>query len=299
MGCNDGGRDGRGIMSVVIKELTHIYSIGTPYQMTAISDISTEIQDGEFVCIIGHTGSGKSTLIQHINGLIKPTSGTLVVEGVDMATAKSELRQLRMRVGLVFQYPEQQLFEETVEKDVAFGPKNMGLPPEEIKARVEYSLKLMHLDPEEIGKSSPFDLSGGQRRRVAIAGVLAMKPSVLILDEPSAGMDPQARRSLREIFRGIHREAGCTILMVSHSMDEVAMVADRVIVLDKGRLVMDGTPEEIFSHGDALRKMNLAVPTMTQVAEGLRLKGVDCPLPMLTVEDMSAWLLSRIGEGRQ
>ena len=236
-------------MPVVIKNLTHIYAPGTPFEKKALDNITLSIQDGEFVGLIGHTGSGKSTLIQHINALMQPTSGKVIVNGIDTSAPKSGL-EIRKSVGLVFQYPEYQLFEETIEKDVAFGPRNLGLDEEEIKKRVSHALDLVGID-EALYTNSPFDLSGGQKRRVAIAGVLAMKPQILILDEPSAGLDPAGRADMRKLIKDIKNE-GVTVVMVSHSMDDVSKMCDRIIVMNKGTIALDGTPREVFKHTELI-----------------------------------------------
>lgn len=233
-------------MSIQVKNLTHIYSEGMPYQTIALEDISFEIADGSFVGIIGHTGSGKSTLIQHLNGLLKPNSGTILVDGLDITDASVSLRDIRQRIGLVFQYPEYQLFEETVEKDVAFGPQNLGLPEDLIGERVREALHLVGLSYEDVGQRSPFDLSGGEKRRVAIAGVIAMRPKVLILDEPTAGLDPKAHKDILNLIERVHREENNTIILVSHNMGDIAALSEKVLVMHKGRMVMEGTPGEVF-----------------------------------------------------
>uniref|UniRef100_UPI00289886B4 energy-coupling factor transporter ATPase n=1 Tax=Aminipila sp. TaxID=2060095 RepID=UPI00289886B4 len=225
-------------MSIQIKNLKHVYSEGMPFESIALDDISFEINDGEFVGIIGHTGSGKSTLVQHFNGLLKPKSGEIVVHGVNIAGQGVSMREIRKKIGLVFQYPEYQLFEETVKQDVVFGPLNLGLNQEEAERSAKEAIQLMSLDYEEIGERSPFELSGGQKRRVAIAGVIAMKPEVLILDEPTAGLDPKAHRELLDVIRNIHKEQNNILILVSHNMQDIADLADKVIVMDKGRLAM-------------------------------------------------------------
>ena len=240
-------------MPLVVEKLNHTYMKGGPYETQALSDISFTIQDGEFVGLIGHTGSGKSTLVQHLNGLLQPTSGRVLVDGTDLADKNADRKQIRCKVGLVFQYAENQLFEETVAKDIAFGPKNLGLDAGEVDRRVREAMRQVSLDYDRISGKSVFDLSGGQKRRVAIAGVLAMKPSVLVLDEPCAGLDPHGREEILGLIRRLHRESGATIVMVSHSMDDVAQLAERVMVMHRGHLVMDGRPEEIFSRGEELR----------------------------------------------
>ena len=262
-------------MVPVIKteNLTHIYSPGTPFEMTAIEDINLEVYPGEFVGIIGQTGSGKSTLIQHLNGLVKPSSGTVLVDGEDIHSSKAKTHKVRFKVGLVFQYPEYQLFEETIYKDIAFGPKNLGLSKEEVDARVREAAKITGI-PEEVFDKSPFDLSGGQKRRVAIAGVMAMKPEVLILDEPIAGLDPKGRQDIIANIREYHRKTGAAVIMVTHSMEDAAENTEKMFVLNQGRLVMQGTPKEVFSHSEELISMGLDVPPAAKVAVKLRSLGV-------------------------
>lgn len=247
-------------MSIEVKNLTYIYNKGLPGETLALDDVSLEIKDGEVVGIIGHTGSGKSTLLQHLNGLLMPASGEVYVDGQCITDGKIRLVEIRRRVGLVFQYPEYQLFEETVAKDVAFGPKNLGLSDDEIEERVKESLEIVGLDYEEIKDSSPFELSGGQKRRVAIAGVIAMKPSVLILDEPTAGLDPKAHKDILAMINRIHDTMGIIIIFVSHNMTDVANMSDRVIVMDHGKIAMEGTPQEVFSREEYLESMGLDVP---------------------------------------
>ena len=274
-------------MSIIAANLTHIYSPDTPWTAKALDDVSLEIQDGEIIGLIGHTGSGKSTLIQHFNGLLKPTSGSVQVQGFKVEKGVN-LRRLRQKVGLVFQYPEHQLFEETVAIDVAFGLKNAGLPREEIQERVEHALRAVGIDYETFKDRSPFELSGGQMRRVAIAGVLAMQPEVLILDEPTAGLDPQSRNDLLAHLRRIQQERGITLIIVSHSMDEVAAMVSRIIVMDKGRIYAQGSPGEIFRHGQELRQIGLDVPPLTQLMLALRARGQDLPTDILNLEEARA-----------
>ena len=268
-----------------VRDLSHIYSVGTPFQRAAIEHVNFSVERGEFIGVIGHTGSGKSTLIQHLNGLLKPTSGQILFDGRDIWSDKAFTRSIRFQVGLVFQYPEYQLFEETVYKDIAFGPKNMGLPPEEIRRRVLEAAAFVGVPEEHLDKS-PFDLSGGQKRRVAIAGVIAMEPRVLILDEPSAGLDPAGRRSLLENIRSYHRQKGTTVVMVSHSMDEVAENVDRIIVLADAGVVMSGTPHEVFSRAEELVAVGLNVPQVTRVAMELRRRGVEIDPAVYTVAEL-------------
>ncbi len=277
-----------------VERLTHTYSQNTPFCRDAVAGVDMEIYEGEFLGIIGHTGSGKSTLIQHLNGLLKPTAGTIYLRGRDIWADPKKIRDVRFQVGLVFQYPEYQLFEETVYKDIAFGPKNLGLDAQEIDRRVRSAAAFAGLD-EALLERSPFDLSGGQKRRVAIAGVIAMEPSVLILDEPSAGLDPAGRKSLLKNIRDYHREKGTTVVMVSHSMDEVAENVDRIIVLADAGVVMSGTPHQVFSRAQELMDVGLNVPQVTQVAMGLRRSGVDIDPAVYTVADLRRALNERRG----
>ena len=265
-----------------IQNLTHIYSAGTPFEHTALEGVSFSVNRGEFIGIIGHTGSGKSTLMQHLNGLLKPTSGKVLLDGTDIWSDKKETRQARFRVGLVFQYPEYQLFEETVYKDIAFGPKNMGLSKDEIDRRVREAVSLVGLS-DDLLEVSPFDLSGGQKRRVAIAGVIAMEPEVLILDEPTAGLDPAGRAEILQNIENYRRTKNATIMMVSHSMNDVALLTDRLIVMNGAHLAMDGTPEEVFSHAWDLIDMGLDIPEVTQIFLCLEKKGLKLP-PVYTME---------------
>ena len=268
-----------------VEGLTHTYGQDTPFCRSAVDGVSLEIYRGEFLGIIGHTGSGKSTLIQHLNGLLQPTVGKIYLDGRDIWADPKKIRDVRFRVGLVFQYPEYQLFEETAYKDIAFGPKNMGLDQDEIDRRVRAAARFAGLD-ESLLEKSPFDLSGGQKRRVAIAGVIAMEPEVLILDEPSAGLDPAGRRSLLKNIKEYHRERGTTVVMVSHSMDEVAENVDRIIVLADAGVVMSGTPREVFSRAGELVAVGLDVPQVTRVAMALRQRGVDIDSAVYTVADL-------------
>ena len=268
-----------------VEGLTHTYGQDTPFCRSAVDGVSLEIYRGEFLGIIGHTGSGKSTLIQHLNGLLQPTVGKIYLDGRDIWADSKKIRDVRFRVGLVFQYPEYQLFEETAYKDIAFGPKNMGLDQGEIDRRVRAAARFAGLD-EGLLEKSPFDLSGGQKRRVAIAGVIAMEPEVLILDEPSAGLDPAGRRSLLKNIKEYHRERGTTVVMVSHSMDEVAENVDRIIVLADAGVVMSGTPREVFSRAGELVAVGLDVPQVTRVAMALRQRGVDIDSAVYTVADL-------------
>ena len=265
------------------KQLNHVYSPGTPFRHAALTDVDFSVRPGEYLAVIGRTGSGKSTLIQHLNGLLKPTSGQVLFEGEDIWSSKERTRQVRFRVGMVFQYPEYQLFEETVYKDIAFGPGNMGLSKEAIDCRVREAARFVGLE-EHLLEKSPFDLSGGQKRRVAIAGVIAMEPSVLVLDEPTAGLDPAGAAQILENIRTYHREKNAAIVLVSHSMEEVARQAQRLVVINKGTIPFSGTPEEVFAHGAELEGMGLGVPAMTRVFARLRSMGVDVPASVHTVE---------------
>lgn len=247
-------------MSIEVKDLRYVYNPGLPGETVALDGVSFSVEDGEIIGIIGHTGSGKSTMLQHLNGLLKPESGEVYVDGQCITDGSVKLVEIRRKVGLVFQYPEYQLFEDTVAKDVAFGPKNLGLKEEEIDRRVRNAIRIVGLNYDEIHERSPFELSGGQKRRVAIAGVLAMRPSVLILDEPTAGLDPTAHRDILTMIRRIHDQMGIIIIFVSHNMTDVAAMSDRVIVMDHGRIALQGTPREVYSHGSELEKMGLGVP---------------------------------------
>jgi len=272
-------------MSVEIKNLTHIYSQGSPFEFQALEDINITIEDGSFVGIIGHTGSGKSTLIQHLNGLLIPTSGTVIVDGTDIfAQKKSKLIQLRHRIGLVFQYPEHQLFEETVHKDVAFGPKNQGLSEKEVDERVRNSIKMVGLNYDEVKDKSPFELSGGQMRRVAIAGVIAMEPSVLILDEPTAGLDPRGRDEILEQIKTMHRERKNTVILVSHSMEDIGKLVEKILVMNEGKIVYYDTPNRVFTEIDTLEKIGLAVPEVTYLMRRLKKKYPEIREDIFTVE---------------
>ena len=280
-----------------VENLTHVYSQGTPFEKVAIDNISVEIRRGEILGIIGHTGSGKSTFIQHLNGLLKPTSGKIFFDGTDIHASKETTRDIRFKVGLVFQYPEYQLFEETVFKDIAFGPKNMGLSEEEIRERVHEAAGFADV-PEALLEASPLELSGGQKRRVAIAGVIAMMPQVLILDEPTAGLDPAGRESILQKIMDYRRETEGTILLISHSMDDVARLATRLLVFDQGKIAMDGTPAEIFERADELKDMGLTVPAATEIALALRRRGVDIPESIYTINYLRKLLVSlREGDG--
>ena len=279
-----------------VKNLQHIYSVGTPFEHVALDQVSFQVQRGEFLGIIGHTGSGKSTLIQHLNGLLKPTSGQILLDGQDIWSDKKLTRQCRFRVGLVFQYPEYQLFEDTVYKDIAFGPKNMGLDAKEIDRRVREAAGFVGLTEKQLEKS-PFDLSGGQKRRVAIAGVIAMEPEVLILDEPAAGLDPEGREDILANIESYRKAKNATIIMVSHSMSDVARMTDRLIVMNQNRLAMDAAPEQVFARAQELLDMGLDIPEVTRVF--LRLQELGLPVsPVYTVEQ-AARQLSKLKGGRE
>ena len=277
-------RDGEYIMPVKLEQVTHTYMQGGPFEATAIFDVNLEIRDGEFLGLIGHTGSGKSTLVQHMNGLLKPTQGTVIVNETRIVKDSKDLRKVRQQVGLVFQYPEHQLFEETVAKDIAFGPKNLGLSQEEIDSRVREAVQLVGLPFDEIKDRSPFELSGGQRRRVAIAGVLAMEPGILILDEPTAGLDPSGRDEIFREIKELHRKKEMTIVLVSHSMEDIARLVDRIIVMNKGQVALTGTPREVFAQAERLKEMGLDVPQITNLMLALREKGMDVPVDIYTVK---------------
>lgn len=277
-------------MSIKVRNLKHVYSQGMPDEHVALNNVSFDISDGEIIAIIGHTGSGKSTLLQHLNGLLKATEGSIEVGGVEITDPKTVMRDIRRRVGLVFQYPEYQLFEETVAKDVAFGPQNLGLSPEEIEERVKEALELVNLDYEEIKDRSPFELSGGQKRRVAIAGVIAMKPQVLILDEPTAGLDPGAHKDILKMIENIHDRQENIIIFVSHNMSDVANLADRIMVMDHGEMIMMGTPKEVFSAKERLESIGLSVPPVTKFTEDLREKGIPIKENILYMEEAKAEL---------
>ena len=278
-------------MQITLEHVTHTYQPGSPFQMTAIRDVSLTIGEGEFLALIGHTGSGKSTLAQHINGLLRPTEGRVLLDGKDINEKGFDKKEVRRRVGLVFQYPEHQLFEESVKKDVAFGPKNLGLSQAEIDERVREALEKVGLGDPEIAEKSPFELSGGQMRRAAMAGVLAMRPEILVLDEPAAGLDPQSREDMLQLIASLHRQ-GSTVVMISHAMDDVARFASRAVVMENGRVAMEGKPEEIFRHGEALEKMGLDVPSVCKLGIRLKAMGVKVPDEMFREEQAAQALLS-------
>lgn len=271
-------------MSIKIENLTHVYMPKTPFEKKALDNVNLTIEDGEFLALIGHTGSGKSTLIQHLNGLLEPSSGRILVDEVDITSKEVKLTDIRKKIGLVFQYPEYQLFEETIEKDVAFGPNNLGLSAEEVSNRVKKSMEMVGLDYETYKDVSPFDLSGGQKRRVAIAGVIAMEPKVLILDEPTAGLDPKGRDDILEQIKILHEKYKMTIVLVSHSMEDVGKLAERIVVMNEGKIELLGKPSEIFKEVETLERIGLAVPQVTYLMRALREKGFDVSDEVFTVE---------------
>lgn len=285
-------------MSIKITGLTHIYSPQSPFERKALDDIDLEINKGEFIGLIGHTGSGKSTLIQHLNGLLKPTSGKIEVNGINITSKNIKLKTIREKVGLVFQYPEHQLFEETVYKDIAFGPKNLGLNDDEIEIRVKESMEIVGLNFNDIKDRSPFELSGGQRRRVAIAGVLAMKPEVLILDEPTAGLDPRGRDEILSQINRLYNKYKMTIILVSHSMEDIARLVNRIIVMHRGKVAMTGTPKEIFKKIDELEKIGLGVPQITYLMIALRNMGKDIKDDVITVDEAKEEILKYLRGNR-
>ena len=272
-------------MSIEVKGLTHIYNEGLPHESVALEGVTFSAQDGQLVGIIGHTGSGKSTLVQHLNGLLKPKSGSIVVGGTDITSDGVVMRDIRKKIGLVFQYPEYQLFEETVAKDVAFGPANLGLSEAEIDECVKEAIEMVGLDYENVKNVSPFELSGGQKRRAAIAGVIAMKPEVLILDEPTAGLNPKAHADILNMVETIHRKSKHIIFLVSHNMNDIARMSDKVLVMNHGRLVMDGTPAEVFSREEELKSMGLALPDSMEIMMRLKKAGMDINTDCLTMDE--------------
>lgn len=279
-------------MSLIeINNLTHIYSEGLPFEKRAIDDINLKIEENEFIGLIGHTGSGKSTFIQHLNGLLKPSSGEIILDGMKVNKSSSNLTELRKKIGLVFQYPEYQLFEETIERDIAFGPGNLDLSEEEVLNKVKSSMDSVGLDYETYKDKSPFELSGGLKRRVAIAGVLAMEPKVLILDEPTAGLDPRGRDEILSEIKNIHEKRKITVILVSHSMEDVAKIAERIIVMDKGKVFLDSNPREIFRNEDKLLSVGLGIPQITSLMRALKKKGLDINEDSITVEEAKESLI--------
>ncbi len=274
-----------------VRQLNYVYSGGTPYEKAAIRDVSFSVEKGEFIAVIGHTGSGKSTLVQHLNGLLKPSSGQVLLDGEDIWARPKEIRRVRFRVGMVFQYPEHQLFAQTVREDIAFGPQNMGLSEEEINLRVRKAAAFVELE-EALLDASPFDLSGGQQRRAAIAGVMAMEPDILVLDEPTAGLDPRGREQMLARITRYAKDNGVTVILVSHSMEDVAAIADKVLVMNKGALAMFAPTAEVFSRAQELEAMGLSVPSVTRIFMALRARGYDVGDNVYTVEQAAARLLT-------
>ena len=272
-------------MSIEVKNISYVYMPKSPYERLALDDVSITIPEGKITAIAGHTGSGKSTLIQHLNGLISPTSGSVLVDGVDIVAKGQAARAARRSVGMVFQYPEHQLFEETVEQDIAFGPKNYGMSPEEISERVRFAMDFVQLDYKEYSQRSPFQLSGGQMRRAAIAGVVALKPKYLVLDEPTAGLDPKGREELMQRIMKLHRQEKNTIILVSHSMDDIARFADNVVIMNRGRVLMEGTPHEVFVREDFIRQAGLDVPQITNIVKALKIRGWDISSNIYTMDE--------------
>lgn len=286
-------------MSIKIENLTHVYMPKTPFEKKALDNINLVIEDGEFLALIGHTGSGKSTLIQHLNGLLEPSSGRILVDEVDITSKDTKLTDIRKKIGLVFQYPEYQLFEETIEKDVAFGPNNLGLSAKEVFNRVKKSMEMVGLDYETYKDVSPFDLSGGQKRRVAIAGVIAMEPKVLILDEPTAGLDPKGRDDILEQIKILHEKYKMTIVLVSHSMEDVGKLAERIVVMNGGKIEILGKPSEIFKEVETLERIGLAVPQVTYLMRELRKKGFNVSDEVFTVEKGVQEILKALANRRK
>ncbi|MEX1376573.1 MAG: energy-coupling factor transporter ATPase [Eubacteriales bacterium] len=282
---------------IEFSKVKYVYMQGSPFETIALDEVDLQIEKGEFLGIIGHTGSGKTTLVQHINALLKPNSGQVIVKGVETSTEKKKLNDLRKTVGLVFQYPEYQLFEESVIKDISYGPKNLGIDDEEIKTRVEKALIQVGLDIEEVGHKSPFELSGGQKRRVAFAGVLAMEPEILILDEPTAGLDPQGRNEVLQLLKELNEKKNMTIIMISHYMDEIAYACSKVMVMDGGKVAMYDTPREVFKNYDKLSELGLDVPFTLQLAQKLKDRGVNIAGIPLTLDEMYDEIL-KAKEGR-
>lgn len=278
-------------MIIKIDNLNYIYNQGTPFEKTALDNINLEIDEGEFIGLIGHTGSGKTTLVQHLNGLIKVQSGNLYIDGTDISKKETKFKAIRQKVGLVFQYPEYQLFEETIYKDIAFGPKNLGLNEEEIEIRVIEAMEIVGLDYGSLKERSPFELSGGQKRRVAIAGVIAMKPKVLVLDEPTAGLDPNGRDEILDEIYELFKKGGITVVLVSHNMEDIAKIASRILVMDKGKIAMDGHPREIFKRREDLESIGLGIPQITKFMQEYKARGHNIKTDILTVEEAKEELI--------
>jgi len=281
-------------MPIVVENLSHTYSPGTPFEAQAVAEVSLCVPDGAWMAVIGHTGSGKTTLVQHFNGLLKPTAGRVLIDGHDLWAGDADRRRMRQKVGLVFQYPEYQLFEETVAKDIAFGPKNLGLSEQECRERAQEAAQRVGLSWDDVAEKSPFELSGGQKRRAAIAGVLAMRPDYLVLDEPSAGLDPRGREEIMALLAQVHAQ-GVTLVMVSHAMDDIAGVVDNVAVMENGRLIMQAPPRRLFAEAQRLTKMGLGIPEVTELCLLLRQRGWDIPL-CLTVEEAAREIAARVGQ---
>ena len=279
-------------MIIELKDVEYIYNPETPFEKKALDCVSLGIQEGEFIGLIGHTGSGKSTLVQHLNGLMKPTKGKLIIDGQDLSSKETKMKSIRQKVGLVFQYPEHQLFEESIYKDIAFGPKNLELSEEEVDSRVRHAMELVGLDFDELKDRSPFELSGGQKRRVAIAGVIAMKPKVLILDEPTAGLDPKGRDDILNEIRKIYNKGNITIILVSHSMEDIARLVNRVFVMHDGKIAMDGLTREVFSRTSELKKMGLGIPQITEFMKSFKEKGHIVRDDILTIEEARIEILN-------
>jgi len=279
-------------MIIKIENLNYIYNPNTPFEKKALDNINLTVEEGDFIGLIGHTGSGKSTLVQHLNGLLKPTSGKVIVDGIDTSSKDGNLKEVRQKVGLVFQYPEHQLFEETVYKDIAFGPKNLGLEKDEVHSRVKKAMELVGLDFENLKDRSPFELSGGQKRRVAIAGVLAMKPKVLVLDEPTAGLDPRGRDEVLGRIQGLYEEEGITIILVSHSMEDIARLVNRIVVMHKGEVALEGSSKEVFKQGEKLEQMGLGIPQITCFMRRYKSRGNPVDDTVLTVEEAKRELIN-------
>ncbi len=287
-------------MSIIVENLTHIYNENMPFASKALDNVSLEIKDNDFVGLIGHTGSGKSTLIQHLNGILKPSSGKILINGFDITAKDLNLTEIRKRVGVVFQYPEYQLFEETVEKDIAFGPRNLGLDDEEVSNRVKVSMDAVGLKYDEFKDKSPFELSGGQKRRVAIAGVIAMEPEVLILDEPTAGLDPSGRDEIFNLIKQLHKEKNMTVILSSHSMDDMAKLAKTIIVMNNGKIEFMGSPREIFKNNSSrLKDIGLDIPQVLELAIKLRERGFDVKPDILTIDEAKSEILRVLrGKGK-
>ncbi len=279
-------------MIIELKDVDYIYNPGTPFEKKALDKINLQVEEGEFIGLIGHTGSGKSTLVQHLNGLMKPTSGTIIIDGKDLSSKETKMKSVRQKVGLVFQYPEHQLFEETIYKDIAFGPRNLGLSEDEVDKRVRDAMELVGLEFEELKERSPFELSGGQKRRVAIAGVIAMKPKVLILDEPTAGLDPKGRDDILDEIRKIYDKESITIILVSHSMEDIARLVNRIFVMHKGKIALDGPTREVFSKTDELEEMGLGIPQITKFMKAFKGRGNNVKDDVLTIEEAKEEILN-------